>query len=66
MLKVRTPDNWWTLLLPDGTTKTQQETRGKVTIYTIRLLDGYRFLFQAAIFDRDKNYETFPKILIAE
>jgi hypothetical protein len=64
--KINTPDNWWLLLLPDGTTQTKKEMQGRVTIYTIRLPDGYCFLEQAAIFNHDKSYDTFPRIFIDE
>jgi hypothetical protein len=66
MHKIPTPDNWWTLFLPDGTTKTRKETREKAPLYTIRLPDGYCFVYQAPIFNHDKSYDTLPRIAVAE
>jgi hypothetical protein len=66
MHKIDSPDNWWLLLLPDGTTQTKRVQREKVTIYTVRLPDGYCFFEQAAIFKSDKSYEIFPKIFVDE
>ena len=64
--KIESPDNWWLLLLPNGTTQTKKESREKVTIYTVRLPDGYCFLEQAAVFNYDKSYDTFPRIFVDE
>ena len=70
MHKIESPDNWWLLLLPDGTTQTHCWDSGsplsleKVTIYTVRLPDGYCFREQAAVFNYDKSYEIFPRIFI--
>jgi hypothetical protein len=66
MHKIDSPDNWWLLLLPDGTTQTKKEQHEKVIIYTVHLPDGYSFLEQAAVFNQDKSYEIFPKIFVDE
>jgi hypothetical protein len=66
MHKIDSPDNWWLLLLPDGTTQTLKETQERVRIYTIRLPDGYCFYEQAAVFNPDKSYDTFPRIFLDE
>jgi hypothetical protein len=66
MHKINSPDNWWLLLLPDGTTQTMKEQHDKVTIYTVRLPDGYCFYEQAAVFNYDKSYEVFPRIFVDE
>ena len=64
MEKIPTPDNWWTLFLPDRTTKTKKEIRGRATLYTICLPDGYCFLYRAPVFNYDKSYDTFPMIMV--
>jgi hypothetical protein len=66
MEKIRTPDNWWTLFLPDGTTKTKTGMRDKATIYTVQLPDGYCFLYRAPVFYRDKSYGSLPMITVLE
>jgi hypothetical protein len=66
MLKCRTDDNWWTLLLPDGTTKRKKERPGKMITYTIRLPDGFWFLLEAGILNRDGTYDIPPWIGLEE
>ena len=66
MHKIDSPDNWWLLLLPDGTTQTMKMQQEKVTIYTVRLPDGYSFFERAAVFSIDKSYEIFPRIFVDE
>ncbi len=62
--KIRTPDNWWTLFLPDGTRQIKEETKEKVTFYTIRLPDGYSFLYRAPVFNFNKSYDILPMITV--
>jgi hypothetical protein len=64
--KIESPDNWWLLLRAFGTTRTKKAQRGKVTICTVGLPDGYSFRERAAVFNTDKSYETFPKIFVDE
>jgi hypothetical protein len=72
MHKIDSPDNWWLLLLPNGTTQTRRRdsdsplSSEKVIIYTVRLPDGYCFLEQAAVFNADKSYVIFPRIFVDE
>ena len=66
MHKIKSPDNWWTLFLPDGTTQIKKEMRDKATLYTICLPDGYCFLYQAPVFNYDKSYDTFPMIVVSD
>jgi hypothetical protein len=66
MQKIESPDNWWLLLRAFGTTRTKKEQRGKVTIYTVGLPDGYCFGERAVVFKQDKSYEIFPKIFVDE
>ena len=62
--KIRTPDNWWLLLLPDGTIKVNMQA--KVPLSTVRLPDGFKFFFEEGIFYRDDTYATPPKIDVQE
>src|SRR5262249_52123363 len=64
--KIRSPDNWWTLFLPDRTRQIKKEMRDKATLYTICLPDGYCFLYQAPVFNYDKSYDTFPVITVPD
>jgi len=57
-------DNWWFLLLPDGTVKIPIEK--KVKTYIIRLPDGFRFFLEDAIFKRNKAYARLPRIYLEE
>ena len=66
MHKIESPDNWWTLFLPAGTTKIKKEMQGAAVIYTIHLPDGYSFLYQAPVFKRDKSYRSFPMITVLQ
>jgi hypothetical protein len=64
--KIPTPDNWWTLFLPDGSTKTKQEMEGEATRYIVQLPDGYCFGYRAPVFKHDKSYDTLPKITVLD
>src|SRR5579859_1933567 len=50
MIPCQTDVNWWTLLLPKGSTQTLTNVEGKVKTYTVLLPDGYRFLYRAPVF----------------
>ena len=62
--KIPTPDDWYTLFLPDGTTKVKKETQGMATVYTVHLPDGYQFLYRTPVFNYNKSYDTLPMITI--
>jgi len=64
--KTGSPDNWWLLLLPDGTLKTRKVKQGRVTISTIRVPDGFSFVFEEGIFKRNGTYATSPRVFIEE
>ena len=64
MEKIPTPDSWYTLFLPDGTTKIKKETQGMAPIYTVHLPDGYSFLYRTPVFNYNKSYDTLPMITI--
>ena len=58
--------NWWLLFLPDGTVKVRKELRGKVPISTVRLPDGFSFIYEEGLFNRDGTYAIPPKVSIEE
>ena len=64
--KIRSPDNWWLLLLPEGAVKTKKEVQGKVITSTIWLPNGFSFLLEEGIFNFDRNYAIPPKISVEE
>jgi hypothetical protein len=66
MLECKTADNWWTLLLPNRTMKRKKEIQGKMITYTVRLPDGFAFLLEAGILNRDGTYDTPPSIVLEE
>ena len=57
-------DNWWLLLFPNGTIKTNKKTEHRLTSYTVRLPDGFCFLLQEGVFHRNGTYAIPPQIFI--
>ncbi len=64
--KIRSPDNWYTLFLPDRTRQIKKGMEGIATLYAIHLPDGYQFTYRAPIFNHDKSYHIFPMITVLE
>ncbi len=64
--KIRSPDNWYTLFLPDGTVKVKKEMEGIAIVYSIHLPDGYQFIYRSPVFNHDKTYHILPQITVLE
>jgi hypothetical protein len=62
--KIRTEDDdrWWTILLPEGTTRQERLPRVQVPRYHICFPDGYWFLFEAGVLNRQGIFTRDPVI----
>jgi hypothetical protein len=58
--------NWWLLFLPRETVKVRKEMRGKVPISTVRLPDGFCFIYEESLSARDGTYIIPPRVFIEE
>ena len=58
--------NWWLLFLPRETVKVRKEMRGKVPISTVQLPDGFCFIYEEGLFDRDGTYVIPPRVFVEE
>ena len=63
---IREAGNWLILFLPNGTVKVRKQPQGKVPISTVQLPDGFSFLYEEGLLDRDGTYITPPRVFIEE
>ena len=57
-------DEWWTILLPEGTTWAMKEFQVEVLRYKVFLPDGYWFLFEVGTKNRHGLFTRAPVIYI--
>jgi|SRR5579859_3054628 len=64
MRKIRTPDDWWIILFPDGTMKIRDPSYGESTMHKILFPDGFWFILDQGIMGRDGAYKRPPVVHI--
>jgi hypothetical protein len=64
MRKIRTPDNWWIILFPDGTMKIRDPAYGESAMHKVLFVDGFWFILDQGIMRRDGSYKRPPVLHI--